>query len=84
MTRELEFFEYLGSLKHDLFLLQETHIQTEDIGAWSAEWGGGACFWNPGGNNSFSAYLPDASHQLYTYLQCAYAPCIEDRCGDSL
>ena len=41
MTRELEFFEYLGSLKHDLFLLQETHIQTEDIEAWSAEWGRG-------------------------------------------
>ena len=52
MTRELEFFEYLGSLKHDLFLLQETHIQTEDIEAWSAKWGEGACFWNPGGNKS--------------------------------
>ena len=32
-------FEYLRSLKHDFFLLQETHVQTEDIEAWSAEWG---------------------------------------------
>ena len=32
-------FEYLRSLKHDFFLLQETHGQTEDIEAWSAEWG---------------------------------------------
>ena len=42
-------FEYLRSLKHDFFLLQETHVQTEDVEAWSAEWGG-PCFWNPGGN----------------------------------
>ena len=32
-------FEYLRSLKHDFFLLQETHVQTEDIEGWSAEWG---------------------------------------------
>ena len=32
-------FEYLRSLKHDFFLLQETHVQTEDIQGWSAEWG---------------------------------------------
>ena len=32
-------FEYLRSLKHDFFLLQETHVQTEDVEAWSAEWG---------------------------------------------
>ena len=32
-------FEYLKSLKYDFFLLQETHIQTEDIEAWSTEWG---------------------------------------------
>ena len=32
-------FEYLKSLKYDFFLLQETHIQTEDIEAWSSEWG---------------------------------------------
>ena len=44
-------FEYLRSLKHDFFLLQETHVQTEDVEAWSAEWGG-PCFWNPGGNKS--------------------------------
>ena len=44
-------FEYLKSLKYDFFLLQETHIQTEDIEAWSTEWGG-PCFWSPGGNKS--------------------------------
>ena len=33
-------FEYLRSLKHDFFLLQETHVQTEDIETWSTEWGG--------------------------------------------
>ena len=44
-------FEYLRSLTHDFFLLQETHVQTEDIEAWSAEWGG-PCFWCPGGNKS--------------------------------
>ena len=32
-------FEYLRSLKHDFFLLQETHVQMEDIEALSAEWG---------------------------------------------
>ena len=49
-------FEYLRSLKHDFFLLQETHVQTEDIEAWSAEWGGGGpCFWSPGGNKSRGA-----------------------------
>ena len=32
-------FEYLRSLKHDFFLIQETHVQTEDVEAWSAEWG---------------------------------------------
>ena len=32
-------FEYLRSLKHDFFLIQETHVQTEDVQAWSAEWG---------------------------------------------
>ena len=40
-------FEYLRSLKHDF----STHVQTEDVEAWSAEWGG-PCFWNPGGNKS--------------------------------
>ena len=44
-------FEYLRSLKHDFFLIQETHVQTEDVEAWSAEWEG-PCFWNPGGNKS--------------------------------
>ena len=34
-------FEYLRSLKYDFYLLQETHVQTEDIEAWSVEWGGG-------------------------------------------
>ena len=32
-------FEYLRSLKYDFYLLQETHVQAEDIEAWSAEWG---------------------------------------------
>ena len=32
-------FEYLRSLKYDFYLLQETHVQTEGIEAWSAEWG---------------------------------------------
>ena len=45
-------FEYLRSLKHDFFLLQETHVQTGDVEAWSTKWGGGPCFWNPGGNKS--------------------------------
>ena len=44
-------FEYLKSLKYDFFLLQETHIQTEDIEAWSTKWGG-PCFWSPGSNKS--------------------------------
>ena len=46
--------EYLRSLKYDFYLLQETHVQTEDFEGWSAEWGGGGggCFWNPGGNRS--------------------------------
>ena len=34
-------FEYLRSLMYDFYLLQETRVQTEDIEAWSAEWGGG-------------------------------------------
>ena len=34
-------FEYLKFMKHDFFLLQETHVQTEDVEAWSAEWGRG-------------------------------------------
>ena len=46
--RRARIFEYLKSLKYDFFLLQETHIQTEDIEAWSTEWGG-PCFWSPGG-----------------------------------
>ena len=33
-------FEYLRSLKYDFFLIQETHVQPEDVEAWSAEWGG--------------------------------------------
>ena len=33
-------FEYLRSLKYDFYLLQETHVQTEDFKEWSAEWGG--------------------------------------------
>ena len=44
-------FEYLRSLKHDFYLLQETHVQTEDVEKWSTEWGG-PCFWNPGGKIS--------------------------------
>ena len=32
--------EYLRSLKCDFYLLQETHVQTEDIEMWSTEWGG--------------------------------------------
>ena len=30
--------EYLRSLKYDFYLLQETHVQTEDIEVWSSEW----------------------------------------------
>ena len=30
-------FEYLRSLKYDFYLLQETHVQTEDIEVWSAQ-----------------------------------------------
>ena len=37
--KRAQLFEYLRSLKHDFFLLQETHVQTEDIEGWSAEWG---------------------------------------------
>ena len=44
-------FEYLRSLKYDSYLLQETHVQTEKIEAWSTKWGR-PCFWNPGGNKS--------------------------------
>ena len=33
-------FVYLRSLKYDFYLLQETHVQIEDIEAWSAEWEG--------------------------------------------
>ena len=54
--KRVRIFEYLRSLKHDFFLRQETHVQTEDIEGWSAErgggGGGGACFWNPDGNKS--------------------------------
>ena len=50
-NKRAQIFEYLRSLKYDFFLLQETHVQTEDIETWSAEWGG-PCFWNPGGNKS--------------------------------
>ena len=49
-------FEYLRSLKYDFYLLQETHVQTEDIEVCSAksEGGGGegSCFWGPGSNRS--------------------------------
>ena len=38
-SKRARIFEYLKSLKYDFFLLQETHIQTEDIEAWSTEWG---------------------------------------------
>ena len=38
-NKRARLFEYLRSLKHDFFLLQETHVQTEDIEGWSAEWG---------------------------------------------
>ena len=44
-------FKYLRSLKHDFFLIQKTHVQTEDVETWSAEWRG-PFFWNPGGNKS--------------------------------
>ena len=38
-NKRARIFEYLRSLKHDFFLLQETDVHTEDIEAWSAEWG---------------------------------------------
>ena len=31
--KKARIFEYLRSLKYDLYLLQETHVQTEDIEA---------------------------------------------------
>ena len=31
-------FECPRSLKFDFYLLQETHVQAEDIEAWSSEW----------------------------------------------
>ena len=37
--KRTQIFEYLRSLKHDFFLLQETHVQSEDVEAWSTEWG---------------------------------------------
>ena len=37
--RDARILEYLRSLKHDFFLLQETHVQTDDVEAWSAECG---------------------------------------------
>ena len=48
--KRAQIFEYLRSLKYDFFLLQGTHVRTEDIEAWFIEWG--PCFWNPGGNKS--------------------------------
>ena len=38
-NKRAQIFEYLRSLKHDSFLIQETHVQTEDVEAWSAKWG---------------------------------------------
>ena len=38
-NKRARIFEYLRSLKHDFFLIQEAHVQTEDVEAWSAEWG---------------------------------------------
>ena len=29
----------MRSLKHDFYLLQETHLLSEDIETWSVEWG---------------------------------------------
>ena len=37
--KRAQIFEYLRSLKDDFFLIQETHVQTEDVEAWYAEWG---------------------------------------------
>ena len=37
--KRTQIFEYLRFLKYDFYLLQETHVQAEDIEAWSAEWG---------------------------------------------
>ena len=39
-------------MKHDFFLLQGTHVQTEDILRRGLPNGGWGCFWNPGGNKS--------------------------------
>ena len=36
--KRAQIFEYLRSLKYDFYLLQETHVQAEDIEAWSTEW----------------------------------------------
>ena len=38
-NKRARIFWCLRSLKYDFLLLQETHLQTEDIEAWPAEWG---------------------------------------------
>ena len=41
--KRVRIFQYLRSLKYDSYLLQETHVQTENIEAWSTKLGS-LCF----------------------------------------
>ena len=43
-------FQYLQNSQYDVILLQETHVQTEDIKKWKHEWSYFS-IWNPGDSN---------------------------------
>ena len=42
--------QYLTNSQYDIILLQETHVQIEDILKWKQEWGNYS-IWNPGNSN---------------------------------
>ena len=48
--KRFKIFQYLANSQYDVILLQETHVQTEDIQKWKQGWGNYS-IWNPGKSN---------------------------------
>ena len=50
--KRAKLFEFFTNSNYDIILLQETHVQNEDIVPWSREWQGSYADWNPGPSTS--------------------------------